>query len=69
MKYGPGGDYLSNEIFYRVARLRKELRPSLATGHFHISKLQNLGDDFSESQTSQLINIVKSAINNGVSGL
>ena len=30
-----GGDYLSNEIFYRVARMRQQLRPSLATGHLH----------------------------------
>ena len=69
MLYGPGGNYLSNEIFYRVARLRENLRPNLATGHFHISKLQNLGEDFSASETLQLINIVKTAINNGVTGL
>lgn len=30
-----GGDYLSNEIFYRVARLRQLLRPALPTGHLH----------------------------------
>lgn len=37
---GSGGDYLSNEIFYRVAKLRTKLRPNLATGHLHIPKIQ-----------------------------
>ncbi|WP_375415991.1 hypothetical protein [uncultured Hymenobacter sp.] len=35
MYEGSGGDYLSNEIFYRVARIRQENRPTLPTGHFH----------------------------------
>jgi hypothetical protein len=69
LREGSGGDYLSNEIFYRVAKLRTELRPALATGHFHIKKLQSVGQDFIISQTSQLINIVRTAINNGVTGL
>jgi len=33
---GSGGDYLSSGVFYRVATLRKERRPNLKTGHFHI---------------------------------
>jgi hypothetical protein len=41
---GSGGNYLSNEIFYRVALLRESERPALkagersplATGHFHL---------------------------------
>jgi pyrrolidone-carboxylate peptidase len=36
------GDYLSNEIFYRVAKLRKENKPNLKTGHFHIKDLQEI---------------------------
>ncbi len=49
---GPGGNYLSNEIFYRVARLREvwiaenttnpENPPSKPTGHFHIEMLQEI---------------------------
>ena len=39
LSQGSGGDYLSNEIFYRVAKLRKDIKPSLPTGHFHISKI------------------------------
>lgn len=33
---GSGGDYLSNEIFYRTARVREEIRPNLGTGHLHL---------------------------------
>ena len=66
---GPGGNYLSNEIFYRVAKLRKELRPSLPTGHFHIAMLQNAGEDFSVSKTQTLLNIVKNAVTNGITGI
>jgi len=75
MLYGPGGDYLSNEIFYRVSRLRelssRKIGSSnvLSSGHFHISKIQVGQNDFSVSQTAQLISIVKNAINNGVTGI
>lgn len=33
---GSGGNYLSNEIFYRTARVRRDNRPTLATGHLHV---------------------------------
>ncbi|HEV2963753.1 MAG TPA: IPT/TIG domain-containing protein [Candidatus Angelobacter sp.] len=33
---GSGGNFLSNEIFYRTALLRQRLRPSLASGHLHV---------------------------------
>lgn len=77
MLSGPGGDYLSNEIFYRVAKLREEWISSQsstatkATGHFHIEKLQNASvhEDFSGSETQTLINNVKTAINNGITGI
>lgn len=69
--YGPGGNYLSNEIFYRVARLRAKYNPTIPTGHFHISKLQNpyISEDFSISKTQQLLSIVQTTINKGVTGL
>ena len=76
---GSGGNYLSNEIFYRVAKLRQEIRPFLddekkkpfPTGHFHIAKLQNpaLKEDFSADKTKTLINIVKAAVDNAVTGI
>jgi pyrrolidone-carboxylate peptidase len=34
---GSGGSYLSNEIFYRVARLRDSLSSTVKTGHFHLA--------------------------------
>ncbi len=37
---GSGGNYLSNEIFYRVARLRAARRAALPTGHLHIPQTQ-----------------------------
>ncbi len=40
---GSGGNFLSNEIFYRTARLRSTNRPALPSGHLHIPKL---GDPF-----------------------
>lgn len=38
---GSGGYYLSNEIFYRVAFLRKTLNSAKMTGHIHLEYLQN----------------------------
>lgn len=37
---GSGSDYLSNEIFYRVARMRANSKPKLQTGHLHLPMLQ-----------------------------
>jgi pyrrolidone-carboxylate peptidase len=37
---GSGGNYLSNEIFYRVAKIREEQNPNLQTGHLHIPLTQ-----------------------------
>lgn len=68
---GSGGNYLSNELFYRVAKLRVEIKPSLATGHFHIEKLQDetILEDYKVIKTKPLVKNVKDAINNGVTGL
>jgi hypothetical protein len=78
-KYRYGGDYLSNEIFYRVAKLRdewiKSKLPTVVTkptGHFHIAMLQDKEKgkpDFSPSETKDLLNIVKQAIIRGVNAL
>ena len=67
---GPGGNYLSNEIFYRVARLRQKERPELQTGHFHISKLQtSQGQDFSNKKMKPSLDEIVLSISNGVKGL
>jgi pyrrolidone-carboxylate peptidase len=43
---GSGGSYLSNEIFYRTAKVRKEKQPGLLTGHFHIRPLTVSPNDY-----------------------
>ncbi len=66
---GPGGNYLSNEIFYRVARLREIGNSSLPTGHFHISKLQNIGDKFINNDMQLSLDKIKTAISQAIKGL
>lgn len=39
-----GGDYLSNEIFYRIARERNSGRKTLETGHLHVPSLTTTRD-------------------------
>ena len=34
---GSGGNYLSNEIFYRIARVRDKNFSNIKTGHIHIA--------------------------------
>ncbi|MFV0530942.1 MAG: hypothetical protein ACK5MD_05850 [Flavobacteriales bacterium] len=69
ISYAPGGSYLSNEIFYRVAKLRKDNKPSLSTGHFHISKIQNNNEDLKQQDIEEVLNIVSKGISEGVKGL
>ena len=38
---GSGGNYLSNELFYRVAWRRTQRNTTLKTGHLHVPKLQS----------------------------
>ena len=46
---GSGSNYLSNEIFYRVAKLRTQLKPDLQTGHLHVP-LTQYGRSFPDSR-------------------
>ncbi|OEJ98661.1 hypothetical protein A8C32_05530 [Flavivirga aquatica] len=46
---GSGSNYLSNEIYYRVAKLRAEMKPNLQTGHLHVP-LTQYGRSFSDSR-------------------
>ncbi len=66
---GSGGDYLSNEIFYRVGKLRNEMKPKLATGHFHIEKLQESNQDLNSTEMQRLLGIVKKGIEEGIKGI
>ena len=59
---GSGGDYLSNEIFYRVSKIRKENRPKLKTGHFHVEMLQENGEDLDPIKMENLITLVKKGL-------
>ncbi|MEL6864201.1 MAG: S8 family serine peptidase [Bacteroidota bacterium] len=71
---GSGGDYLSNEIFYRVARLRTEYAASLPTGHLHLPKIQGSAAlarvvaivtvDFNGANTKKIIDDIKKIIIN-----
>lgn len=64
--YGPGGNYLSNEIFYRVAKLRESLQPKLPTGHFHIRKIQGVKEELVPEKVKELITIIKETIKNAL---
>jgi len=71
---GSGGNYLSNEIFYRVALLRtrwiKSQIPNivtLPTGHFHLPLMQfRQGEDFYPDLTQAVIDIVQERIKRAV---
>ena len=66
-----GGDYLSNEIFYRVGKLRSEIRPKLATGHFHIEKIQDesIKENLKDNEIRNLLSLVKKGIEEGLKGI
>ncbi len=68
---GSGGDYLSNEIFYRVAKMRKENKPKLPTGHFHINKIQNpaIKEDLKPNEILEVLDTVKKGIEEGIKGI
>jgi pyrrolidone-carboxylate peptidase len=53
------GDYLSNEIFYRVAFLRNKYNPNLKTGHIHLGF--NL-KDFSSNERNQMVTLITNSI-------
>ena len=68
--WGPGGNYLSNEIFYRVSLLRENWIASQLpnvvtkpTGHFHVAKLQlNSDSPFNNEKTKKLVDIVRNSL-------
>lgn len=65
---GSGGNYLSNEIFYRVSLLRNKRTSTVLTGHLHVPQLQTV-EDFDNNKTKDLINDVINIIKDAVAGL
>ncbi len=75
---GSGGSYLSNEIYYRVSRLRTIHNPVMVTGHYHVPLIQHgpggkvkssavnpavkSTEDFSPGTTKQLIEEIRNAL-------
>ena len=68
---GSGGDYLSNEIFYRVAFLRKKYNSGLMTGHIHVGYLKRY--DYQSGQfeivdlnKNDMITLIRQAIRQAI---
>lgn len=57
IEIGSGGDYLSNEIFYRVGQKRNEINANKFTGHIHIP-----GTEYSGLTIIQTIETIKEMI-------
>lgn len=65
---GSGGTYLSNEIFYRVALMRTTIAGSVGrTGHLHVPKIQGNADDFSQANTTNLVQNARTIITDALS--
>ncbi len=60
---GSGGGFLSNEIFFRVALIRKRDRPKLASGHLHIpptgTEPRTKGQDLITGSTKAINQLLK----------
>jgi hypothetical protein len=81
-KIGSGGDYLSNEIFYRVALARERWQKAnptqskFPTGHFHVAYIQGTGRDLNDKyfesnrtildELKKLIQTVRERITTGI---
>ncbi len=76
-KKGSGGDYLSNEIHYRVSRLRTLTNGTLQTGHYHVPLIQSknyldyidkgypkIKKTFEKDRTQRMIDVIKQSIKN-----
>jgi pyrrolidone-carboxylate peptidase len=63
---GSGGSYLSNEIFYRVARLREALSSTTKTGHLHIPDRNHANPAKTDAQ---IIQVVRDAIQRSLTAL
>jgi len=64
---GSGGNYLSNEVFYRVALLREKysaLNPDLKTGHIHVGYLQGNSNLSKENMITKITESITNALEN-----
>ena len=57
---GPGGDYLSNEIHYRVSYLR--IGTAKRTGHIHVGFLKNNKDGDKSDNRKTMLQVIKEAL-------
>lgn len=62
---GSGGDYLSNEIYYRVAFLRSTHNSGLQTGHIHVGFLRK--DD--QPDRAVMLSIIKDSLKQALTNL
>ena len=64
MKSGSGGDYLSNEIFFRVSVLRNHLNLNniLKSGHLHVPILEVNNYSQATNFVIETTKIIKDAI-------
>lgn len=71
LKSGSGGSYLSNEIFYRVARLRDLLLSTVKTGHFHLANPlpSNIPNGIQPFTIVEIINETKNAITRTINNI
>lgn len=65
---GSGGDYLSNEIYYRVAFLRESFNGSLKTGHIHTGFLKKYQDPTTPTRT-EMLTIIRQSIKEAIENL
>ena len=63
---GSGGDYLSNEIFYRVSYLRSQSSyPSKLTGHIHLGFLKSNSHP-NKANLAQMLFIFTKSVQNAI---
>jgi len=63
---GSGGNFLSNEVFYRTALLRSNTRPALPSGHLHVPTVgnqpQTLGPGFINAAETALVRFLNDTL-------
>ncbi|MEP7108154.1 MAG: hypothetical protein ABI760_09225, partial [Ferruginibacter sp.] len=65
---GSGGDFLGNEIFYRVALMRSLATGTTPlTGHLNLPGIQAAGSDFNQANTQALVQNAKAIITDALS--
>jgi hypothetical protein len=62
---GPGGNYLSNELFYRIAKLREDSKRNFPTGHIHTRKFSP-ALTLNTTEVSNVQNEIRDALMRGI---